>query len=64
MAYNGSTFSVVGRNPAMKEVREIPVVGGSGLFRLARGYCFVRTHSMDQNAAILGYNVTLILNKK
>lgn len=58
--YNGSTFSVVGRNPVMNEVREMPVVGGTGLFRLAKGYCFARTHSMDQMDAIIGYNVTLI----
>ncbi|PON82995.1 Disease resistance response protein [Trema orientale] len=58
--YNGSTLSVVGRNPVMDEVREMPVVGGTGLFRLARGYCFARTHSTDQMDAIIGYNVTLL----
>ncbi|EEF47713.1 dirigent protein 22 [Ricinus communis] len=58
--YNGSTFSVVGRNPVMSEVREMPVVGGTGIFRLARGYCMARTHSMDQMDAIIGYNVTLL----
>ncbi|KAA8542589.1 hypothetical protein F0562_023741 [Nyssa sinensis] len=58
--YNGSSFSVVGRNPVMKEVREMPVVGGTGLFRLARGYCFAKTHSMNQMDAVIGYNATLI----
>ncbi|XP_018809852.1 dirigent protein 22-like [Juglans regia] len=57
--YNGSSFSVVGRNPVMSEVREMPVVGGTGIFRLARGYCFARTYSLDQMDAIIGYNVTL-----
>ncbi|KDP31386.1 hypothetical protein JCGZ_11762 [Jatropha curcas] len=58
--YNGSSFSVVGRNPVMSEVREMPVVGGTGIFRLARGYCLAKTHSMDQMDAIIGYNVTLL----
>ncbi|XP_055961145.1 dirigent protein 23-like isoform X2 [Mercurialis annua] len=58
--YNGSTFSVVGRNPVMSEVREMPVIGGTGIFRLAQGYCFAKTHSMDQMDAIIGYNVTLL----
>ncbi|TYG41974.1 hypothetical protein ES288_D12G219400v1 [Gossypium darwinii] len=58
--YSGSTFSVVGRNPVMKEVREMPVVGGTGKFRLARGYCLARTYSMTQMEAVIGYNVTLL----
>ncbi|XP_062115021.1 dirigent protein 23-like [Humulus lupulus] len=58
--YNRSTFSVVGRNPVMNDVREMPVVGGTGMFRLARGYCFAKTHSTDQMDAIIGYNVTLL----
>ncbi|CAN6585018.1 unnamed protein product [Malus baccata var. baccata] len=59
-AYNGSTFSVVGRNPVMSEEREMPVLGGTGMFRLASGFCIARTHSVDQMDAIIGYNVTLI----
>ncbi|XP_038678633.1 dirigent protein 22-like [Tripterygium wilfordii] len=58
--YNGSTFSVLGRNPVMRGVREMPVVGGTGTFRLARGYCLATTQSMDQMDAVIGYNVTLI----
>ncbi|KAJ8772190.1 hypothetical protein K2173_027367 [Erythroxylum novogranatense] len=58
--YNGSTLSVVGRNPITNEVREIPVVGGTGVFRLARGYCLASTHSFERMDAIIGYNVTVI----
>ncbi|XVE56764.1 hypothetical protein DITRI_Ditri04bG0037000 [Diplodiscus trichospermus] len=58
--YNGSTFSVLGRNPVMNDVREMPVVGGTGKFRLARGYCLARTFSMNQMDAVIGYNVTLL----
>ncbi|CAA7015510.1 unnamed protein product [Microthlaspi erraticum] len=41
--YNGSTITILGRNTAMSEVREMPIVGGSGLFRFARGYVEART---------------------
>ncbi|CAE5960212.1 unnamed protein product [Arabidopsis arenosa] len=41
--YNGSTIAILGRNTAMSEVREMPIVGGSGLFRFARGYVEART---------------------
>ncbi|KAF3787473.1 Dirigent protein 6 [Nymphaea thermarum] len=44
--YNGSTLSILGRNVPMQAVREMPVVGGSGLFRLARGYALARTHQI------------------
>ncbi|OMO58752.1 Plant disease resistance response protein [Corchorus capsularis] len=54
--YNGSTFSVLGRNPVMNQVREMPVVGGTGKFRLARGYCLARTYSMKEFDAVIGYN--------
>lgn len=58
--YNGSSFSIVGRNPVMREVREMPIVGGTGVFRLARGYCLAKTFSMNQMDAVIGYNATLI----
>ncbi|KAK3225474.1 hypothetical protein Dsin_005336 [Dipteronia sinensis] len=58
--YNGSSFSFLGRIPVMSELREMPVVGGTGKFRLARGYCLAKTFSMDQMDAVIGYDVTLI----
>ncbi|KAL0436733.1 UNVERIFIED_CONTAM: Dirigent protein 19 [Sesamum radiatum] len=45
--YNGSTITVLGRNAVFNEVREMPVIGGSGLFRFARGYVQARTHMFD-----------------
>ncbi|CAL5445031.1 unnamed protein product [Camellia sinensis] len=57
--YNGSSFSVIGRNPIANEVREMPVVGGTGMFRLARGYCLAKTYSTNQMDAIVGYNFPL-----
>ena len=58
--FKDSSLSVLGRNPIMSEVREMPVVGGTGVFRLARGYCFARTYSMDQMDAVIGYNVIVL----
>ncbi|GAB4835131.1 Dirigent protein 19 [Ancistrocladus abbreviatus] len=47
--YNGSTITVLGRNTVFSKVREMPVIGGTGLFRFARGYVQARTHSLDLN---------------
>ncbi|XP_061375817.1 dirigent protein 22-like [Gastrolobium bilobum] len=57
--YNGSTITIMGRNPVFNKVREMPVVGGSGLFRFARGYGEARTHWFDLKSgdAIVEYNV-------
>ncbi|KAL4376110.1 hypothetical protein GQ457_02G041000 [Hibiscus cannabinus] len=45
--YNGSSLTVLGRNAVASAVREMPVVGGSGTFRFARGYAEARTQSYD-----------------
>ncbi|TKY53232.1 Dirigent protein 11 [Spatholobus suberectus] len=55
--YNGSSLSVLGRNTVGSAVREMPVVGGSGLFRFARGYAQARTHSLAALEAVVEYNV-------
>ncbi|XP_022747011.1 dirigent protein 22-like [Durio zibethinus] len=57
--YNGSNLSVLGRNSVFSPVRELPVVGGSGVFRYARGYAEARTHSFDSKTgnAVVEYNV-------
>ncbi|KAJ0973218.1 hypothetical protein J5N97_021177 [Dioscorea zingiberensis] len=57
--YNGSVLTVLGRNAPLHAVRELPVVGGSGLFRFARGYALARTHWLDPASfdAIVEYNV-------
>lgn len=60
--YNGSSISLLGSNRAMSPVREMPIVGGTGIFRLARGYAIAKTHWLDLTTgdAIVGYNVTVV----
>ncbi|KAL6007769.1 hypothetical protein ACLOJK_033271 [Asimina triloba] len=60
--YNRSTLSILGRNLVFSEVREMPVLGGSGLFRFARGYAEARTHflNMTTGDAVVEYNVYVI----
>ncbi|KAK6784589.1 hypothetical protein RDI58_018044 [Solanum bulbocastanum] len=57
--YNGSSLSVLGRNSVMSIVREMPIVGGSGLFRFSRGYVQAKTHTFDFKTgdAVVEYNV-------
>lgn len=52
--YNGSTISVVGRNPKLNAARELSIVGGTGVFRLARGIAVASTY-MNYNAT--GYGI-------
>ncbi|KZV53313.1 dirigent protein 22-like [Dorcoceras hygrometricum] len=57
--FNGSTLSILGRNPVASVEREMPVVGGSGVFRFARGYAQARTRTFDRKTgdAVVEYNV-------
>ncbi|KAJ3685298.1 hypothetical protein LUZ61_014462 [Rhynchospora tenuis] len=57
--YNGSTIAILGRSEVFTPVREMPIVGGSGLFRFARGYVLARTYSHDlvTRDAVVEYNV-------
>jgi len=60
--YNGSSLSILGRNLITSPERELPVVGGTGLFRMARGYALARTYSFNLTSqnAVVGYNITVI----
>ncbi|KAL1312279.1 hypothetical protein HN51_038912 [Arachis hypogaea] len=57
--YNGSTLSLLGRNAVLHTIREMPIVGGSGLFRFAHGYAQAKTHwiNITSGDAIVEYNV-------
>ncbi|RVW22149.1 Dirigent protein 19 [Vitis vinifera] len=43
----------------LKNVREMPIIGGSGVFRYARGYVEARTYSFNVKSgdAVVEYNV-------
>ncbi|KAK4281790.1 hypothetical protein QN277_013242 [Acacia crassicarpa] len=57
--YNGSYLSLLGRNTAFSTVREMPIVGGSGLFRFAHGFAQAKTYTFDPKTgdAVVEYNV-------
>ncbi|KAK4424073.1 Dirigent protein 21 [Sesamum alatum] len=60
--YNGSTLTVVGRNPFLREYRELSIVGGSGVFRLARGTAVLNTvkYNSTWGDAVVEYNVMVL----
>nr|CAN74223.1 hypothetical protein VITISV_029647 [Vitis vinifera] len=59
--YNGSTFTVIGRNDVFSKVREMEIVGGSGLFRFATGYVQAKTYMFGTNGdAIVEYNAYVL----
>ena len=60
--YNGSTLSVLGRDAVLSTVREMPIIGGSGVFRFARGYAQARTNVFDAKTkyAILEFDVYVL----
>ncbi|XP_024960958.1 dirigent protein 21-like [Cynara cardunculus var. scolymus] len=60
--YNGSTLSILGTNSVMSPVREMPIVGGSGLFRFARGYALAKTvfFNISNGDAVVEYNVYVL----
>lgn len=57
--FNRSTISELGRNAVLSAIREMPIVGGSGVFRFAHGYAQARTHTFDLKSgdAVVEYNV-------
>ncbi|KAL6906148.1 hypothetical protein ACP4OV_003749 [Aristida adscensionis] len=57
--YNGSSVAIMGRNEVFSAVREMAVVGGTGVFRWARGYAQARTHTFDLKTgdATVEYNL-------
>ncbi|XP_066161513.1 dirigent protein 21-like [Oryza sativa Japonica Group] len=42
--YNGSVITVLGSNHIVDDVREMPIVEGTGAFRFARGYVQAHTY--------------------
>ncbi|QCD95756.1 dirigent protein 21-like [Vigna unguiculata] len=58
-AYEGSSLCMLGRNAVLDEIREMPIVGGSGVFRFARGYALANTvwSNSTSGNAIVEYHV-------
>ncbi|CAK9162076.1 unnamed protein product [Ilex paraguariensis] len=63
--FNGSTFSLVGRNQIFHEYREMAIVGGTGVFRLARGIATAKTFTFNTTSgdAVVEYNVMHLMNQ-
>ncbi|XP_075664759.1 dirigent protein 22-like [Castanea sativa] len=59
--YNGSTLEIQGADRIFQKYREVSVVSGTGLFRLARGYATLETIFLDipNSNAIIRWNVTV-----
>ncbi|XP_057769283.1 dirigent protein 11-like [Salvia miltiorrhiza] len=64
--FAGSTLSILGRNQVMDAQRELPVVGGTGVFRFARGYAIQSTYSIDfpTSYAVLEYTIYTTYNSR
>ncbi|CAK9141811.1 unnamed protein product [Ilex paraguariensis] len=59
--YNGSTLSLLGRNAVSHLYREMRIVGGTGVFRLAQGIASAKTASFSTITGLLvEYNVMVI----
>ncbi|XP_047983908.1 dirigent protein 22-like [Salvia hispanica] len=50
--YNGSTLAILGRNPIGERYRELPILGGTGVFRLARGIVTLQTYFFNFTVAL------------
>ncbi|KAJ6937092.1 hypothetical protein NC652_011687 [Populus alba x Populus x berolinensis] len=53
-------ISLLGKNSAVNPAREMPIVAGTGLFRLASGYAIAQTYRLDVTTgdAIVGHQYT------
>ncbi|CAI9099186.1 OLC1v1035970C1 [Oldenlandia corymbosa var. corymbosa] len=59
--YKGSSLCILGNNPISHEYREMPILGGTGVFRLASGIATVNTVIVDiaKLNDILEYHVVI-----
>ncbi|OIV99662.1 hypothetical protein TanjilG_17472 [Lupinus angustifolius] len=57
----GSTLSMLGRNPVFDTVREMPIVGGTGVFRFATGYAIANSiwAISSHQHFVVEYNITV-----
>ncbi|XP_057964036.1 dirigent protein 4-like [Malania oleifera] len=59
--FNGSSISILSRNPVGDTIRELALVGGRGKFRMATGFAELKTYSRSavDLSATIEYNVTV-----
>lgn len=58
--HNGSSVTILGRNTVIQSPREFPIVGGTGNFRLARGFASASNYFANTSVVIVQYNVAII----
>ncbi|XP_059442368.1 dirigent protein 23-like [Corylus avellana] len=60
--FNGSSLTILGTNSALHPPSEMPIIGGTGVFRLARGFVIAKAHSLNVTSSngILKYSVVAI----
>ena len=60
--FNGSSLTILGRNAALQPLREMPIIGGTGAFRLARGFVIAKTYFLNFTTgdAIVKYHAVAI----
>ncbi|XP_027157162.1 dirigent protein 23-like [Coffea eugenioides] len=60
--FEGSTLSLLGIDPILHQYRELPILGGTGVFRLARGIATAQTYTFNATTlnAIVEYHVLVI----
>ncbi|PIN10162.1 hypothetical protein CDL12_17249 [Handroanthus impetiginosus] len=64
--YRGSTLCVLGRNPISNKIRELPVVGGTGTFHMARGYSITNMYAYNTSTdhGVLEYSIFVVYLEK
>nr|XP_023914575.1 dirigent protein 23-like [Quercus suber]POF07949.1 dirigent protein 23 [Quercus suber] len=60
--FNGSSIIILGRDAVLHPILEMPIIGGTGAFRLARGFVQAKAHYLNlmSGDAILEYHVVAI----
>ncbi|KAG2705934.1 hypothetical protein I3760_05G080500 [Carya illinoinensis] len=60
--FNASSLTILGRNVALNPPAEMPIIGGTGVFRFARGFVMAKRHFLNvaSGNGVLNYNVFVI----
>ncbi|KAM4099216.1 hypothetical protein ACJW30_07G140100 [Castanea mollissima] len=60
--FSGSSLTILGRNAVFHPIREMPIVGGTGAFRLARGFVTAKTPVLNFTSgdAMIQYHIVAI----